>query len=237
MKKIKNFLSFLLALAIPLFICFLFLLSKGQLTLENGAFLWNIVFDRNLDFMILGFVIMFVFGTQVVQNFIYKKTYLKLNIDEDLFIFLIFFTMMLSFVIEYLLDENIFQFLKPLSLRPTFHIFSLSFLILFIASYLVFLVSSIKAKAPFLEYCIFYSSIIAIPISVFLSFFVTLFWTIRVNASNWDDRYYILISSMIFLIAFEFGKVFEKDKEEDQLEEEDKSSVVDTENTPKNLDY
>lgn len=237
MKKIKNFLSFLPALAIPFFICFIFLPSKGELTLEKGAFLWNMVFDRNLDFMILGFVIMFVFGTQVVQNFIYKKTYLKLNIDEDFFISIIFFTITLSFIIQSLSDENIFQFLKPLSSRPTLHIFSLSLLILFIASYLLFLVSSIIAKAPFLEYCIFYSSIIAIPISVFFSFFVTLFWTIRVNASNREDRYYILISSIIFLIASEFGKVFEKDKEEDQLVEEHKSSVVDTENTSKNLDY
>jgi hypothetical protein len=37
-----------------------------------------------------------------------------------------------------------------------------------------------------------------------------------------------MISTLIFLIAFEFGKVFEKDKEEDRLVEEDNTSVINT---------
>jgi len=213
MKKIKKLIQTFLFFVSFVIIGVLIGSYKEGFKMSTFTEIWNLVFDRNLDFIIIGFVVLFIFNTEVIQNFIFKKFGLNFNnIDNDFFIYLFFIPIIISFISVDLLDLKIFSFLKPLSSRPELYVFCLSFILFFAFLYLFFLIGSIITKAPFLEYCILNSILISASISLFLSFFPVLFWKIRVNSSSPEEKSIIIFSLIVFAFASVLGKAFKKEE-------------------------
>lgn len=175
------------------------------------------VFDRNLDFMIIGFAVLFIFNTEVTQNFIFKKIKLNFNVDNNFFIYLFFFPLFIFLLSHEFLNLKIFSFLKPLSVRPALHIFSFSFVILFTLMYLYSFIVNLGVRAPFFEYCILNSVVVSASISLFMSFFTLLFWEIKNVSVDPGDEAYFSFSLVIFLFASELGSLFKKKEKEPEV--------------------
>ena len=212
MKKIKKLIQTSLFFTVFTVIGFFIGLRKEFFKTETFIDIFNIVFNRNLDFLIIGFVVLFIFSTGVIQNFIFREFKLKLNINNDFFIYLFFVPVMISFFRDGFFSLKIFSFLKPLSSRPDLYIFCLSFVLIFTFLYLFFLIVCLMARAPFFKYCILNSMFVALSISLFLSFFTILFWKIMMNSSSMEEKFYIISSFVLFLLSLMLGDVFKKEE-------------------------
>lgn len=217
MKKIIKIIQSILLFALLSFVGILIGSGKDGLSTETLVSLYKSVFDRNLDFMIIGFAVLFIFNTGVAQNFIFKKVKLNFNVDNNFFIYLFFFPLFIFLLSHEFLNIKIFSFLKPLSARPALQIFSFSFVILFTLMYLYSFTVNLIFKAPFFEYCILNSLVISASVSLFMSFFTLLFWEIKNVSMDSVEEVYFMFSLIVFLFASELGSMFKKKEKEQEV--------------------